>query len=119
MKKITFEERFGKRKYLLRTVTPIKVEAKEETEDGIITTEDEELLFPFYDVKGTFFCQKIEGQWYKIEEDIGIDDTDIDVSWMDNPWYYDHGYVVVLEGTPDEKNYIFDYWCNLYPRPKD
>lgn len=121
MKKITFEERLGKMKYLylLHTVTPIPVEAKELTDDGIITTEGEVLPFPFYDEKGTFFCEKIKGQWYKIEEDIGIDDGAIDGPWMDNPYYYDHGYVVVLEGITDEENYIFDGWCNLYPRPKE
>ena len=117
MKKITFEERLGKIKYLLHTVTPIPVEAKELTDDGIITTEGEELHFAFYNEKGTFFCEKVEGQWYKIEEDIGNDEEAIDGPWMDNPYYYDRGYVVVFEGTTDKENYILD-GCNLYPQPK-
>ena len=118
MKKVKFEKRHGVRKYILHDITPIPVNIVEELNDGwIYKTDTGELLdAPGWNEKGTFFARKLEGKWYKIEEEIGLDDDHMG-PWDEDPFLYDKGMVVTLEETEDEKKYIFDGWCNLYPRP--
>ena len=129
MNKVKFEERHGVRKYILHDITPIPVNIVEELDDGwTYKTDTGELLdAPGWNEKGTFFARQLEGKWYKIEEEIGLDDDhsgqkpewffDTMGPWDENPFLYDKGMVVTLEGTDDEQQYIFDGWCNLYRRP--
>lgn len=118
MKKVSFEERKGIRKYILHDSTLIPVNIVKISDDGwTYQTDTGELLSaPSYNAKGEFFVEKIEGKFYKIEEDIGYCDDETK-PWDESRKLYDLGKVVTLEGTEEEAKYMFDGWCNLYPRP--
>lgn len=117
MKKVSFNERRGIRKYILHESVPTPINVVEISDDGwTLKTDTGELLEPpCYDNKGDFFALKMEGRFYKIEEDIGFSEEH-DGPWDEDPFLYEKGMVVTLEGTEDEKEYIFDGWCNLYRR---
>ena len=120
MKKVSFSERHGVRKYILHDCTPEPINVVEISDDGWEIKTDEGEIFnpPFYSEKGEINAYQLEGKWYKIKEEIGIDDEHMG-PWDEDPYLYDLGKVVTLEGTEDEQQYIFDGWCNLYPRPNE
>lgn len=117
MKKVSFNERHGVRKYILHDCVPEPINIVEVLDDGwTYKTDSGELLdAPSWNAKDSYFAQQLEGKWYKIKEEEGIDDDHMG-PWDEDPYLYDKGKVVTLEGTIDEQQYIFDGWCNLYPR---
>ena len=120
MKKVSFENRNGVRIYILHEFPVEHVNVVKVSEDGwsVITDTGEEITTgrTFLE-KGEVFIERMENEWYKVQEDLGYDKEHTG-PWMDDPYLFDLGKVVTLEGTEDEQNYIFDGWCNLYPRPE-
>lgn len=117
MKKVMFEERKEIRKYILHNAIPVPINVIDISEDGMVKTDTGEILdLPFCPEKGEINAYKLDGKWYKIEEEIGVNEDHMG-PWYEDPYLYDKEMVVTLEGTEDEKDYIFDGWCNLYRRP--
>lgn len=117
MKKISFEERANVRKYLFHNVKLVPIDVSEVNVYGEVLTKDGEYLSaPAYCTE-KFFAEELEEVWYKIENDAPFDEND-DGPWMDNPKYYERGMVVTLDSGKEIADYIFDGWCNLYPRPE-
>lgn len=116
MRKVSFEERKEINLYLLHKSVPQPIEVVECDEYGTVKTSDGRYFSaPCYNELGEVFAQNFGDKWYIIEEDHGLYEDHMG-PWFEDPFWFEMGVVVTLEGTPDEENYMFDGWCNLYPK---